>query len=242
MRRLFPERAEWFDDFQSVLVTFSLISRSLAFRQLSACSASPPALDNNPVGFRRAGTWRHETPKVLAIRLAPAAIVAALSFSPSVEAEEAFTPYLSAFAGVGFTGDALFSGVVTPPGGEQTVDTSFDNGINFGVAIGAELGAFSLGFATPRVEMELSHLSNNADSIDFSGNGAGAENNVGGDVSRTLLLANLLLDIETGGPVSPMSASAPVSLSPMRTSSMAARSAPRRRSPSTTAASSSPAS
>ncbi|MEL7465419.1 MAG: outer membrane beta-barrel protein [Pseudomonadota bacterium] len=135
-----------------------------------------------------------------------ALIAAALSACTTVTAtaEEAFSPYISVFAGLGILGDETFSGVVTPPGGEQSVTGDFGSAFNFGAAVGVELGS-TLGFVSPRVEIEGSYLSAGVgeDTLNFSGNGPANEINVDGGISRALLLANLLLDVETGGPFTP---------------------------------------
>lgn len=121
----------------------------------------------------------------------------------TASAEETFSPYVSVFAGIGILGNETLTGIVTPPGGEQTVDGDYGAGFNVGAAVGVELG--SLGFATPRVEIEGSYLSAGVaeDSLNFSGNGPGNEINVDGGISRALLLANFLLDFDTGGPITP---------------------------------------
>lgn len=110
--------------------------------------------------------------------------------------------YYSVFLGAGFTQDTDFSGVVTPPGGQQSVDIDFGSDFNFGGSIGMYL-PYDSGSFTPRVELELSHLSSDADSLDFTGNGPGNENNTDGDYSRTLLMVNAIVDFQTHGVLRP---------------------------------------
>ncbi len=119
------------------------------------------------------------------------------------QALEQFGIYVSGFVGVGFTDDADFSGIVTPPGGPQRVATDFDEGVHFGGAIGLKLENWGNESFTPRIELELSYLESDADTIDFSGNGVGLENNVDGDISRLLVMANALVDFNTDSAITP---------------------------------------
>ncbi len=105
--------------------------------------------------------------------------------------------YFSGFVGAGFTDDADFSGIVTPPGGQQNVDTDFDTDVNFGASVGYNLGSFGSENISTRVELEVSYLQSDVDELDFSGNGPGIENNTSGDISRLLVMANALVDINT---------------------------------------------
>ena len=111
--------------------------------------------------------------------------------------------YISGFVGAAFTTDSDFSGIVTPPGGPQTAAVSFDTDVKFGGSLGVQLGSFAVEGFSPRIEAEVSYLSSDADTIDFTGNGPGNENNVGGDITRTLLMANALFDINTGTAITP---------------------------------------
>ncbi len=78
-------------------------------------------------------------------------------------------------------------------GAPGTVASDYDSGYNISIAVGKKIPAWS-GF---RAELELSYSENDADTIDFSGNGAGNEANVNGDISSTSIYANLLYDIPT---------------------------------------------
>jgi len=84
-------------------------------------------------------------------------------------------------------------------GAPGTVASDYDGGYNISVAVGKKLS--SLGGL--RAELELSYSDNDADTIDFSGNGVGNEGNVDGDISSTSLYANVLYDIETAGKITP---------------------------------------
>lgn len=141
--------------------------------------------------------------KCLTTGLAAAGLALSIGAGPA-SAQEAFDPYISVFAGISFVGDETFSGIVTPPGGQQSVAGDYGTAFNFGGALGADLGS-TFGFAGTRVEIEGSHLSAGVDEndLDFSGNGPGAENNVDGDISMTFLLANVLFDFDTGTAITP---------------------------------------
>jgi len=151
--------------------------------------------------FRKTGLNRQAT--VLALGLFGLAH-ATHAYSADASGEVANNQYyISVFVGAGFTDDASFAGIVTPPGGPQTVDTDFDTGLNFGGAVGLFLPSLATDSYTPRMELELSHLNSDADTLDFSGNGVGNENNTSGDISRTLLMVNALVDIDTGSEITP---------------------------------------
>lgn len=105
--------------------------------------------------------------------------------------------YGSVFGGASLLQDSTFSGDITPPGGQQSVDTDFDTGFGLGVALGSKLHALSNGPLSFRTELELSFSDSNVDSIGFSGNGPASENNVDGDIQTTRLFANLIADVET---------------------------------------------
>ncbi len=95
--------------------------------------------------------------------------------------------------------DASFSGSIG--GSTETVDTDFDSGFSFGAAIGYTFA--SAGNVNFRGEIDLSFAQNDADTIDFSGNGAGNEGNVSGDIQSTRLFANVLADFQTGSAFTP---------------------------------------
>ncbi|SCZ54261.1 outer membrane protein [Epibacterium ulvae] len=130
----------------------------------------------------------------LKVLLAGAAIVMAAP----VAAQEY---YGQVFGGFSNLTDSNFSGTIG--GSTQNVDTDFDDGFNFGFAIGRTFEAWSGNGYGLRGEIELSYSDNDVDGVDFSGNGAGAEANPGGDVTSTRLFANLIADFNTGSRFSP---------------------------------------
>lgn len=105
--------------------------------------------------------------------------------------------YVAAFGGFNFAGDADFGGTITPPGGAQNVDVGFDDGFIVGAAAGKSWTTVPLGPFVPRTEIELSYRSNDADTVNFSGNGPAPEGNVSGDTSAIFLMGNILLDVPT---------------------------------------------
>ena len=111
--------------------------------------------------------------------------------------------YGHVFGGGSFIQDPTFSGVVTPPGGQQTVETDFGSGFGVGFAVGKALPALNFGSFKVRGEVELSYNRGNVDEIFFSGNGPAAEVNVSGDISTTRIYGNLIADLPTGGAVTP---------------------------------------
>ena len=125
---------------------------------------------------------------------------AALAVAASPAASQDY--YGSVFAGGSQTQSSDFTGEITPPGGEQSVDTSFNDGYAFGFALGRSFGEVSPG-VTLRGEVELSFGENDADTVFFSGNGPAAEINVGGGVRSTRLFANALFDFDTGSAFTP---------------------------------------
>ena len=137
--------------------------------------------------------------------IASGLVAAAVSGSATAQASSLgdLDFYVSGFVGAGFLDDARFSGTVTPPGGDQNVDTDFDDSFNFGGSLGVNFGGLLAEGVGTRVEVEVSYQENDADDLDFSGNGAGNENNVGGDISRLLVMGNVFLDFSTGSPFKP---------------------------------------
>ena len=123
-------------------------------------------------------------------RLAFAA-VAAVGFVPIAATAQ---DYIHLFSGVNSNQDATFSGQIG--GAPQTVETEFDNDLNLGLAYGRNFGTF-------RGEIELSTGTGDADFIDFSGNGAGAEANTAGSLRQTRLFANVLYDFASFGSITP---------------------------------------
>lgn len=128
-----------------------------------------------------------------------AAATAATLASPAISQDL----YGHVFGGLSSIQDPTFSGVVTPPGGQQTVDTRFDDGYSIGAAFGKSLPALNFGSFRVRGEVELSYNSGDADQIFFSGNGPAAEVNVAGDISTTRVFGNLIADLPTGGKFTP---------------------------------------
>jgi opacity protein-like surface antigen len=102
--------------------------------------------------------------------------------------------------GYSFAENPSFTGTIG--GSSQSVDLDLDENASFGIAIGREFGSLSDGISL-RGEIELSYRTNDVQSVDFSGNGAGAEANPAGDISSTFLLANAIVDFETGGSFTP---------------------------------------
>jgi len=119
--------------------------------------------------------------------------LAALSQSPAMAQEW----YGQVFGGYNFAEDPTFSGSV------GSVATDLDDGYILGFAVGSALPGLSTDAVRFRGEIELSYGETDVDGVDFSGNGAGAEANPGGDISSTYLFGNILADFETGGPLTP---------------------------------------
>ncbi len=104
--------------------------------------------------------------------------------------------YGSVFGGVTFADEADFGGIVN--GTPQSVITDFDTGFNVGGAVGVKWYKARLGPFVPRTEFEVSYREFEADTLNFTGNGPANETNTGGDISSTLLFANLLWDVDLG--------------------------------------------
>lgn len=109
--------------------------------------------------------------------------------------------YGAIFAGPAFSSDTTLEGEVDPPGGDQTVELEFGTDYVIGLAIGRNF--LRLGRNNVRGELEVSYQDNNVDSLDFSGNGAGPEINVDGDVQKLRIFANALMDFDTGSALTP---------------------------------------
>lgn len=120
-----------------------------------------------------------------------AAAIAVAMISSSATAQEQF--YLHGTLGFNQLFDTDQTGASGPGGAQANVDSDYDGGYNLGIAVGTKIPAWS----GVRAELALSYAQNDADSIDFSGNGAGEEGNVDGDISSTSIFANVLYDIET---------------------------------------------
>ena len=118
--------------------------------------------------------------------IAAVSIITALTTSASFAEKSGF--YIQGSLGFNQLQDTDQSGA---PG---TVASDYDSGYNISVAIGKHISAWP----GVRAEIELSYSENDADTINFSGNGPGAEGNVNGDISSTSIRANVLYDFKTG--------------------------------------------
>ncbi|MEM7426349.1 MAG: outer membrane beta-barrel protein [Pseudomonadota bacterium] len=142
------------------------------------------------------GTFTKRAGKALAIGAVSGALLGGLAVSSAQAADPGSAAwYLRAFGGGNFQLDGDYRGTITPPGGRQNVDVDFDDGFVVGGAVGVKLPGMNLGALTPRAEIEVSYRENDVDSVDFTGNGAGAEANPRGDVSSIFLMGNVLFDI-----------------------------------------------
>ncbi|WP_298259817.1 outer membrane beta-barrel protein [uncultured Litoreibacter sp.] len=129
----------------------------------------------------------------------PTLVAASLLASPVVAQDH----YGQIFGGASFLQDPNFEGVVTPPGGIQSVGTDFDTRFSIGGAVGKSLPSLNFGQFRVRGEVELSYNTGDVGSVFFSGNGPAAETNVAGDISTTRLFGNLIADLPTGGAFTP---------------------------------------
>ncbi len=109
--------------------------------------------------------------------------------------------YLSVFGGVLFEDD-FDSGIVNGPAAGANYDIDLDTGFLIGAAVGFEFEQVATAL-TPRLELELSYRSLDVGTVNFSGNGAGAELNVSGDVDSVSLFTNALVDFDTGSRFTP---------------------------------------
>lgn len=135
------------------------------------------------------------------MRYTPALLAALMMTAPAAVSAQDF--YGHVFGGATFLQDPNFEGIVTPPGGPQSVDNDFDTGYNFGVAVGRSLPSLNFGQFKVRGEVELSYSSSDVDRIFFSGNGPAEEVNVDGDLSTTRLFGNLIADLPSSGTFTP---------------------------------------
>ncbi|MBO9477324.1 porin family protein [Shimia sp. R11_0] len=129
-------------------------------------------------------------------------LLSATLIASAVLAAPAFAEdwYVQGFLGYSYADDATFAGNIG--GNPNTVATDFDEDLNLGISVGRGFGSIGNG-ASLRGEIELSYRSNDIDAVDFSGNGAGAEANPGGDISSTFLMANAIVDFETNSKFTP---------------------------------------
>lgn len=129
----------------------------------------------------------------------------ALAIAAATVAAPAFSQDLYGHVFGGYSGlqDPNFTGIVTPPGGQQSVDTRFDGGYSVGAAFGKALPSLNFGQFRVRGEVELSYNTGDVDQVFFSGNGPAAEINTSGDISTTRVFGNLIADLPTGGKFTP---------------------------------------
>ena len=100
------------------------------------------------------------------LRLSSLALITAATFTPlSAAAEGDSGFYVSGFIGAGFPGDAALTGVQNPEAGAPgtigapaRIDTSFDNDLTFGVAVGYDTPWEFFGLFNTRLELEYSRL------------------------------------------------------------------------------------
>lgn len=121
--------------------------------------------------------------------------LAAATLAPAAQAQDL---YGRVFLGTSDLNNPLFSETT---GGGTSVGVETDEGFLVGVAVGTEIAKTSFGGI--RGEVELSFSDNDVDQIFFSGNGAGAEQNVSGSVEATRLFLNGYLDFDTGTAFTP---------------------------------------
>jgi opacity protein-like surface antigen len=122
-------------------------------------------------------------------------VAGSLALASPVAAQSLQDPYGFVFGGATFEGTADFDGSIG--GAQQSVETDFETGYQFGVGVGATLAP------NIRAEIELSFSEQDADDVFFSGNGPAAEINVDGGLRTTALFANGFYDFETSGPITP---------------------------------------
>ena len=130
------------------------------------------------------------------LSIAAAALMGTV-FATSAQAEDSNSTdlYINLFGGGLFQFDADYRGTINPPGGNQTVAVDFNEGFMVGTAVGLKFNNYKLGPLTPRLEAEVSFRTNDVDTVDFSGNGAGQENCPCGDVSSIFIMGNALFDV-----------------------------------------------
>ena len=128
--------------------------------------------------------------KLLPLLAAGLSLAAAPSFAQSLSDH-----YVFVYGGINFESELDTDGLIN--GAPETVDVELDDDFNFGFGVGASVGG------NFRVEAELNFSDQDVDQVFFSGNGAGAEVNVAGDIRTTTLFANGYYDIETNTPFTP---------------------------------------
>ncbi|MGD1933028.1 MAG: outer membrane protein [Candidatus Phaeomarinobacter sp.] len=119
------------------------------------------------------------------------AAVASLASTAALAEEGANDWYLSLNGGASIhTDDVEFTN------GTNTVETDFDTGFTFGGAVGYRWNDYNFGGFVPRTELEVSYTENDADTIDFSGNGVGNELVAdGSQISSVGIYGNLFFDL-----------------------------------------------
>lgn len=119
------------------------------------------------------------------------AAIACLTSTAALAEDNGHDWYLSLNGGASIhTDDVAFSN------GTNTVETDFDTGFTFGGAVGYRWHDHTFGGFVPRTELEVSYTENDADTIDFSGNGAGNEVVAdGSQISNVGIYGNLFFDL-----------------------------------------------
>lgn len=130
-------------------------------------------------------------------RLVLASLVLAASATTLTAQSLTQGAYIQGFVGASQLRDTTFSGIIG--GAPQSVTGDFDTGYGIGLAIGREIPQWSNSNVGTRIELEFSYRDNDAQGLNFSGNGPGAETNVAGDVTSTSIFANVLFDLRQPG-------------------------------------------
>ena len=131
------------------------------------------------------------SPRTRAARSTALAALACLTSTAALAEDKAKDWYLSLHGGASIhTDDVEFSN------GTNTVETDFDTGFTFGGAVGYRWNDHSFGGFVPRTELEVSYTENDADRIDFTGNGPGNELVAdGSQISNVGIYGNLFFDL-----------------------------------------------
>ncbi|MEX0337936.1 MAG: outer membrane beta-barrel protein [Arenibacterium sp.] len=130
-----------------------------------------------------------------ASRFIPAAL-AALVLSSPVAAQEWYGQIFGSYADLSDETASLNNS-------GASVRSTFDDGYGLGIAFGREISSWSNDNIGVRAELELSYTRSSVSSVDFSGNGAGAEGNPGGSVDGTRIFGNIFADFKQAGRFTP---------------------------------------
>lgn len=133
-------------------------------------------------------------PARLALNVSTAAlglIITAATITPAIAEDGKNEAYVSLFGGANFHTDSVdYTNNIT------TVETDFDTGFAFGGAVGYRWNEYKFGGFVPRTELEINYSENDADTINFSGNGPGNEVVASGSqVSSVGIYGNLFFDL-----------------------------------------------